>query len=1478
MFSIVVNSLNHIVEDDIREKIQENKLSAYMANETYPPADGTCTELQKFHPCASTLDLGEEDFATLVALHTILPAVCDKIYRWWDIDDKLRLTCPNTMCCRICNTVEFVRHCAAEESNRDNRNSSSITAGIIKIFQELMAQEFTNRNTALLQFHGSRYGVDGGVLDEFADAVEWAAETAASLAGISNTTWSSCARTCEEEYAPKANWYGRSPDCLRTENRSWVDSDDDSDEEASHGNNTTIREPVCTCDVRARAWSNRVLAWHVCAVSVAVFLVGLQAWVALLVDSEKICSCRDGAAAAAATAAFPRSLSVGGDSSSGSDQSGSERRKSSSSGGSSSGGSSSGSSSIISSGNSMCTRGLALSSMFSVLLVGCLGTELAFLAAATSGPSCANQGRVSVRWTQGKEEVLRNLNFMKSWVLLNTLMLSVAMFAGIMPIVRGMSSNESGGDGGESRGGRRRKGADSKCGDEDYKVRLNSNTDSNTGRPTSVWRTMAAKARRWAQKGSSAKRAYDDLFSFSRGRYYVYMRIVSEMVEVGTQTTQLYSFAPERPYAWIVTLSAMLVLNGLSMPAPLVLGRCVPVCKRETRIILAGVDTVFDVGYLLLAVIFSEKDSFGSAGTWWIAVLGVMMPVLSLTRRLQSMARSLVALPVVLARRMRSMSLGGVRRRSAGHAIGARGRGLREKGIDAVPTRKGRTAGHRPVQQPQAGTSRGAILLSLLTSAYCIACGAVFLQMAFKGDAACRSMLGDALWEGSNPKIVILKSAARSDDDGRPMMLRGGCNFMMIVEIDSTAAGAASRPPLEKLPSALAQLGNLKSLVLSGHRIASDGVPASILDGTALPLLTRLEFGEGDPVRRALDLSGTESRHLVAFPRYVLRFMTDLESLRLRGTNISCFPPRSSFSRLSKLRALDLSGTLVDYLPPSALFEHPLLENMNLSGTPVWRSLDWSAHGLGSTPAFAQNWRRLTRTLPMLESLNVSGNCLTNVLWALDLAALPRLERLDVSQNPGLTPPPTPSFSWWKVLSTHPTLGRPTLGGPDARFIGLANVGLRPGHVGLKRFEQGVTDVAGLTCDELRWAGNTMTDNARVDLSGNFHFDTFADWGSVIRCGHPNPRVPCVSNMRCDCPLGKDCAHVDEGMFRLLQRLISNVRVVNVGMLFQPKINTISKIVSLQQLFATAVEAGSKLTNIEFTNMGEYDDFPVALGGLNNLEHLSLEHTGFTDKVIPEGLFERLTKLRSLNLGSCSLSGPIPAGISKMSNLAQLILSYNNFTGTIPQGLFGLTKLSDLRIGSIPRLTGSFGERLPDLKALVQLEYFNTPEMHGSIPDGITTLTGLTELVWTDQSGTPGTIPAGIGALTNLRKLTLRGIQLRGEIPESIGDLGRLTALNLYDNPGLNGTIPASITRLTRLRSLSLGHLKDLENDSLHGDLPAGFEELKYLELLTLPEGVNASTVKGVCPVRDLSGFFYKCCCTACVKKIDGKVPNCTKK
>ena len=327
-------------------------------------------------------------------------------------------------------------------------------------------------------------------------------------------------------------------------------------------------------------------------------------------------------------------------------------------------------------------------------------------------------------------------------------------------------------------------------------------------------------------------------------------------------------------------------------------------------------------------------------------------------------------------------------------------------------------------QRPQPRQLSVAKYGSLLISAYCVICGGVFLGMAGEGDRKCRELMGDILWEGATPKIVVI------DSDG---LLRGGCNFAAIKTIQSDLVRG---PTIDRLPTSLSRLERLESLVLSGHKIASDGVPARILDGGFLPLLTRLDLGKKSPATRYLDLTKSGA-YLDAFPSHLLEFMTELETLDLGGTNVSCFPSRVKFSRLSKLRDLNLSGTSISYLPPSALFGSlPRLQVLDLSDTPVSISLNWSEHGLGSAvydppaegyddpPVEVFDWHRLATTLPLLESLDLSSNGFADAdTLGLNLTDLQRLRHIDVSHNPKLTPPIESNFSWWNVLSEHPVLG-----------------------------------------------------------------------------------------------------------------------------------------------------------------------------------------------------------------------------------------------------------------------------------------------------------------------------------------------------------------------------------------------------------------------------------------------------------------------
>ena len=201
----------------------------------------------------------------------------------------------------------------------------------------------------------------------------------------------------------------------------------------------------------------------------------------------------------------------------------------------------------------------------------------------------------------------------------------------------------------------------------------------------------------------------------------------------------------------------------------------------------------------------------------------------------------------------------------------------------------------------------------------------------------------------------------------------------------------------------------------------------------------------------------------------------------------------------------------------------------------------------------------------------------------------------------------------------------------------------------------------------------------------------------------------------------------------------------------------------------------------------------------------------------------------------------------------------NHFTGTIPQGLFQLTKLTKLALNNFTVASGPF-ENLFALTRLADLDWNHMPQMTGSISKGISALSALSSLSLYDLPTLSGPNPAEIGSLSRLKKLILRNVGLSGKLPENIGSLAELTELDVSGNPELIGAIPANITRLSRLREL---HLSD--NKGLNGSLPVGFENMQGLTVLSLPLGVNASKrerIGGLC-AGGANGFFYKCCCTA---------------
>ncbi|XP_006662858.1 probably inactive leucine-rich repeat receptor-like protein kinase At5g48380 [Oryza brachyantha] len=98
----------------------------------------------------------------------------------------------------------------------------------------------------------------------------------------------------------------------------------------------------------------------------------------------------------------------------------------------------------------------------------------------------------------------------------------------------------------------------------------------------------------------------------------------------------------------------------------------------------------------------------------------------------------------------------------------------------------------------------------------------------------------------------------------------------------------------------------------------------------------------------------------------------------------------------------------------------------------------------------------------------------------------------------------------------------------------------------------------------------------------------------------------------------------------------------------------------------------------------------------------------------PDGL-ENCSSMTSLDLSSNSLSGPIPADISKkLPFITNLDLSYNSFSGDIPESLSNCTYLNTVNLQN-NKLTGTIPGQLGILSRLTQFNVANN-QLSGPIP------------------------------------------------------------------------------------------------------------------------------------------------------------------
>ena len=211
-----------------------------------------------------------------------------------------------------------------------------------------------------------------------------------------------------------------------------------------------------------------------------------------------------------------------------------------------------------------------------------------------------------------------------------------------------------------------------------------------------------------------------------------------------------------------------------------------------------------------------------------------------------------------------------------------------------------------------------------------------------------------------------------------------------------------------------------------------------------------------------------------------------------------------------------------------------------------------------------------------------------------------------------------------------------------------------------------------------------------------------------------------------------------------------------------------------------------------------------------------------------------LTNLEQLDLSfNKKLSGPIPTELGNLTNLEQLALSNNALSGPIPTELGNLTQLIRLYLSN-NALSGPIPTTLGNLSNLTQLNLINN-KLSGPIPTTLGNLTNLAGLGLSDND-LSGPIPTELGNLTGLTALPLQNNALSGPIPTTLGNLTNLTTLYLYNND-LSGAIPPQLEELTLLTKLYL------YDNKLSGDIPPQLGNLAKLTRLRLYNNKLSGTI-----------------------------------
>ncbi|CAA7027954.1 unnamed protein product [Microthlaspi erraticum] len=248
------------------------------------------------------------------------------------------------------------------------------------------------------------------------------------------------------------------------------------------------------------------------------------------------------------------------------------------------------------------------------------------------------------------------------------------------------------------------------------------------------------------------------------------------------------------------------------------------------------------------------------------------------------------------------------------------------------------------------------------------------------------------------------------------------------------------------------------------------------------------------------------------------------------------------------------------------------------------------------------------------------------------------------------------------------------------------------------------------------------------------------------------------------------------------------------------------------------------LLNFFGSEIGFSGEIPTALCEMVDLHTLVLSNNNFTGS-IPRCFENFNASISVLHLQNNSLSGILPEESIGVA-LISVNVGRNHFSGGLPKSLTNCTFLEFLNVED-----NNFNDTfplwlrfLPNLQILVlRSNQFNGPI---SSPGNSLSFPNM-RIFDISENRFTGVLPSdyfvGWDAMSSYNEMNYTIIsRFEGDIPESIGLLKGLIVLNMSNN-AFTGRIPSSLANLSNLQSLDLSH------NGLSGEIPTVLVKLTFL-------------------------------------------------